>query len=584
MAYISLYRKYRPQRFADVVGQEHVVQTLQNSLAAGRIANGYLFCGTRGVAKTTIARIFAKCLNCVGPDGVLNAPVAEPCNECVPCRTISAGQCVDVIEMDAASNRSVNDMARIRENVQFGPMENRYKTFIVDEAHQLSADAKDAFLKTLEEPPQGVIFILATTESHAIPITIASRCQQFDFKRGSLTTISSQVEKVVGYEGVTMAQDAVGLIARAAEGSYRDALSLLEQVLAFKRENVTARDVTDVIGSLDGQVIDDVVDAVAQSDAARAFVVAERIFTDGKDTRQFIKTLASRFRDLLYIRVGARVAGESDVLGDVALLESQARRFEPGKLLRMMEILADAERETKFVTQHRLLLEVTLLRLMDLPGSAPAAQESIPVSVPASASASASTQRTGAVPRPARAPAHPSPAAPPMTRTPSTPSASPVADAPSPRAPSPQPLGDQEGLPDQVEFLRSHWQNVINQMQSRSPSGVRVISDARPIRQDGATIALAFHNKAFVDMLENPKRRQFVEDVINKVLRAEPGTYKVKGVLSDSGAGEQTASQSAPPPPKPPEAFVQRTMEDGSPLRDEVIEIFGGRIIEEQQS
>src|SRR5690348_8947707 len=232
MAYLSLYRKYRPQKFADVAGQDHVVQTLQNALKQGRIAHGYLFCGTRGVAKTTMARIFAKCLNCVGPDGSRTSPAPEPCNECASCRAISAGQCVDVVEMDAASNRSVADIAKLREGVQFGPMECRYKTYIVDEAHQLSSDAKDAFLKTLEEPPANVVFILATTEAHAIPVTIASRCQHFEFKRGSVVQITRRLTEVLALEEVAMEPSAVLLIARAAEGSWRDSLSLLEQVLA----------------------------------------------------------------------------------------------------------------------------------------------------------------------------------------------------------------------------------------------------------------------------------------------------------------------------------------------------------------
>lgn len=581
MPYVSLYRKYRPQQFADVAGQEHVVTTLQNALRAGRIANGYLFCGTRGVAKTTIARIFAKCLNCVGPDGTGIAPVAEPCNQCGPCRSISAGQCVDVIEMDAASNRSVTDMARIRENVQFGPMENRFKTYIVDEAHQLTADAKDAFLKTLEEPPAGVVFILATTESHAIPITIASRCQQFDFKRGSLETISSQIDRVIQAEKVEMAPDAVAFVARAAEGSYRDALSLLEQVLAYKRTGVTVDDVAEVLGAVDSQVVDDVVEMIAKSDAAAAFALAERIFTDGKDVRQFLKALAGRFRDLLYVSVGARVSGESGLAGDARALSAQSKLFKPAHLLRAMEILADAERETKFAAQHRLLLEMALLRLIDLPGSQPAAVQAAtaasspaPVERPAAAGPAPSAHAPS--PRPIRE--H----APPRTAPQPAPSAAPapikLPEPPPSFAAQPSAAGAQAGA-DTVVYLRSHWREVLNHVQARSAGGVRVFTDALPIRQEGSIIVLGFNNKAYVDMLDSPNRRKFIEEIICKVIRAEAGSIKVRGVLNAQGdSADAATSVPAPPPAEPP---VQATMEDDSPKLDEVISIFGGNIIEE---
>jgi DNA polymerase-3 subunit gamma/tau len=555
MPYISLYRKYRPQRFADVAGQEHVVQTLQNALRTGRIANGYLFCGTRGVAKTTIARIFAKCLSCIGPDGDRTAPSPEPCNDCKPCRTISAGQCVDVIEMDAASNRSVNDMARIRENVQFGPMENRFKTFIVDEAHQLSSDAKDAFLKTLEEPPAGVVFILATTESHAIPVTIASRCQQFDFKRGSIDTISQQVELVLGREGVEMSSDAIAGIARAAEGSYRDALSLLEQVLAYKRTDVSAKDVAEVLGAVDTEVIATVVAMIAKSDAAQAFALAERVFTDGRDTRQFFKSVAARFRDLLYLSVGAQVAGESGILGDSKQLAKEAQLFTPYQMLRAMEVLADAERETKFVTQHRLLLEMTLLRLIEVPASAAAAPAASEPAAPAARKATAAPS----IPAPQPAP--------------------PAALRPAPAAPSPVPpaVAIEEGDgSEQIEFLRTHWQSVINHVQARSKGGVRVISDAIPLRMEETVITLGFQSKAYLDMFDGPSRRKFIEDVICKVLRAEPDTYKVRGVLISNVGKEARAVEPPPPPVQSQKSAVE------TPLLDEVISIFGGNIIDEE--
>jgi len=377
MAYISLYRKYRPQTFEDVVGQEHVTTTLRNALQEGRIASGYLFTGTRGTAKTTCARILAKALNCIGPDGSLTAPTPEPCCVCGPCRAVAASSFVDVLEMDAASHGKVDDVRDLVASIKFPPMEGRYKVYIIDEAHQLSRDAMDAFLKTLEEPPDRVVFVLATTELDKLPITIASRCQVYEFKRGSVAQISARLTQVLKSENVKANPAAVTLIARAADGSYRDSLSLLEQVLAYQREHVTAQDVTLVLGTIGGDVLAQVVDLIADSDAAGAFAQAGMILESGKDVRQFLKSLAERFRDMLFVGVGARVAAE-DAMDDGPILRAQAARFAPSDLLSALETLTAAEQDTKRSNQHRLLLEMALLKLMRLPSSVAAPRTAVP--------------------------------------------------------------------------------------------------------------------------------------------------------------------------------------------------------------
>ena len=366
MAYISLYRKYRPQTFEDVVGQEHVTTTLRNAIIEGRIASGYLFTGTRGTAKTTCARILAKALNCIGPDGDLDAPNPEPCGVCGPCKSIASSSFVDVLEMDAASHGKVDDVRDLVASIKFPPMEGRYKVYIIDEAHQLSRDAMDAFLKTLEEPPDRVVFVLATTELDKLPITIASRCQVYEFKRGSVAQISVRLAEVLTAEGVRADDAAVTLIARAADGSYRDSLSLLEQVLAYQREHVTAKDVTVVLGTIDDDLLSQVVDLIADSDAAGAFALAGSVLESGKDVRQFLKSLAERFRDMLFVGVGARPAAPGE-MDDSAAMRAQAARFAPAALLQALETLTAAEQETKRSNQHRLLLEMALLRLMRLP-------------------------------------------------------------------------------------------------------------------------------------------------------------------------------------------------------------------------
>ena len=360
MAYQSLYRKYRPQTFADVVGQEHVTRTLQNAIQAGRIGHGYLFTGTRGTAKTTVARLLAKALNCD------KGPAAEPCNQCDACTSITGGSCIDVIEMDAASHRGVADIEEVRKAVGYGPMQFRYKVFIIDEAHQLSSDAKDAFLKTLEEPPDNVVFILATTEPQAIPITIRSRCQQFDFKRGSLADIAARVKYVCDREGVASSPSAINLVARGAEGSYRDALSLLEQVLAFSPKELSPDSVDAVLGTLDAELLSRVTEVVSGRDAPGAFALAGQMLDAGKEARTLLRTLSAHFRDLLLVSVGGPAVSQEMTQDEAQRLQAEARRFVPQQMLRAIDILNEAQGETRWNNQHRLLVELTFLKLMNL--------------------------------------------------------------------------------------------------------------------------------------------------------------------------------------------------------------------------
>ena len=366
MAYQSLYRKYRPQTFSDVMGQEHVTRTLQNALATSRVAHGYLFTGTRGTAKTTVARLLAKSLNCLSTD----RPTSEPCNNCAACQSITAGACIDVIEMDAASHRGVADMEEVRKAVGYGPMEMRYKVFIIDEAHQLSSDAKDAFLKTLEEPPDNVVFILATTEPQAIPITIRSRCQQFDFKRGTLHDIAARLRYVLDCENVSYTPDAINLVARGAEGSWRDALSLLEQVLAFAPSHIAGADVDAVLGTLDSEMLARVTRAVAEKNAPGTFALAGELLDAGKEARTLLRTLSAHFRDLLIVSVGGPAVGMEFTPEEVGGLQNEARAFTPAQMMRAMEILNEAQGETRWNNQHRLLVELAFLKLMTL-GDAP---------------------------------------------------------------------------------------------------------------------------------------------------------------------------------------------------------------------
>jgi DNA polymerase-3 subunit gamma/tau len=631
MAYLSLYRKYRPQFFADVVGQDHVVQTLQNALKSGHIANGYLFCGTRGVAKTTMARILAKGLNCLGADGSATVAQAEPCNVCAPCRAIAAGQAVDVVEMDAASNRSVNDIAKLRESVQFGPMENRYKVYIVDEAHQLSSDAKDAFLKTLEEPPANVVFILATTETHAIPITIASRCQRFDFKRGSISQIGKQVNRVLGYEKVTMQPDAVVLIARAADGSYRDGLSLLDQVLAFKRQDITSNDVAEVLGTVKTDLLAATIQKIADSDFAGVFSVSEEIFNQGKDVKQFLKTLSVRFRDMLFLRSGAKSADDDQTLDD-PVLRQQSALFSPAAMLEALIIITEAERDAPAAQPH-------IAAAAPIPTQAPApvqvytqpptVQHAVAPTPPPASQPSYAPQ-----PKP-QEPTHVAPAPPelvmqavpayaqsadsdadddvieeaeemdrltiPMFGLDNEPAALPPivqqqarptyaqtaaieaeerellaqSSRPEPTAAPSAPAA----VPEELAWLRIHWSEAVNHMRVISPGGVPLMNDATPLMQVGNIITLEFTLPSYYAKLESPRAMDRLTEVINKVLKKAPKTIKIKAVLRapNAPAPEAPLAQTSPTG-----GSVQQGMEDSpSDLLDEVISVFGGRIIDD---
>ena len=283
MSYVALYRKFRPAEFSEVKGQEHIVTTLQNQIKANRIGHAYLFCGTRGTGKTSIAKIFAKAVNCESPvDG-------SPCGECQTCKSIAAGTSMNVIEIDAASNNGVDNIREIRENVAYSPTEGKYKVYIIDEVHMLSIGAFNALLKTLEEPPEYVIFILATTEAHKIPITILSRCQRYDFKRITAETITNRLQELMDKESVEVEEKALRYVAKAADGSMRDALSLLDQCIAFYLgKKLTYDNVLEVLGALDTDVYSSLLRKIIKRDIPAVMSDVEAIVMQGRELSQFV--------------------------------------------------------------------------------------------------------------------------------------------------------------------------------------------------------------------------------------------------------------------------------------------------------
>ena len=359
MSYTALYRKFRPTVFEDVKGQEHIVTTLKNQIRSGRTSHAYLFCGTRGTGKTTIAKIFAKAVNCEHPvDG-------SPCGECSICRSIAAGTSMNVIEIDAASNNGVDSIRQIVEEVNYSPAEGKYKVYIIDEVHMLSIGAFNALLKTLEEPPAYVIFILATTEVHKIPITILSRCQRYDFRRISIDTIADRLKELTQKEQVQIEEKAVRYIAKVADGSMRDALSLLDQCIAFYFEQELTYDkVLDVLGAVDTGVFSRMLREILKGDAAAALGVLQDIVLQGRELSQFVTDFAWYLRNLLLIKSADGVEDIIDVSSDnLVRLKEEAELAENDTIMRYIRILSELSGQIRYATQKRILIEMAIIKL-----------------------------------------------------------------------------------------------------------------------------------------------------------------------------------------------------------------------------
>lgn len=354
----SLYRRHRPGSFDEVVGQTHVVRTLRNAVEQGKVHHAYLFVGSRGTGKTSMAKILARSLNCER-----GGPTVTPCGECESCVTIAAGTSVDVIEMDAASNRSVDDVRDLRERVAYAPTGGRWKVYILDEAHMLTKEAWNAFLKTLEEPPPNTVFVLATTESHKVMATIADRCQRFDFQRPSLEQISEVLTRVAAAESIEVEEGAVAMIARSASGSFRDALGTLDQLVAFGGSQVELKDVLEMLGAADADLLFEAVDAVVAEDPKGVLLGVEKMARSGRDPSQFARDLLAHLRHLLLVQTTGEVPTSFVVTAtDTARMQAQASAIKPANLVRTIDELADALTAVREGDDARLAVEIALLK------------------------------------------------------------------------------------------------------------------------------------------------------------------------------------------------------------------------------
>jgi len=357
VSYQALYRVFRPQQFRDVVGQEHVTKTLQNALLQNKFSHAYLFSGPRGTGKTSAAKIFAKAVNCE------QAPVAEPCNECPACKGITNGSISDVIEIDAASNNGVDEIRDIRDKVKYAPTAVKYKVYIIDEVHMLSIGAFNALLKTLEEPPKHVIFILATTEPHKIPLTIISRCQRFDFRRISISSIVGRMSEIVESQQINVQQEALQVIASAADGGMRDALSLLDQAISYSDDAVTMEDVLLITGSVSQSFIATLVQSIYQKDVSTALKALDELMNQGKDPLKFIEDLIYYYRDMLLYQTAPNL---EEVLERVTVDEAftqLAKEIPSDIIYSTIDILNKSQQEMKWTNHPRIFLEVAIVKL-----------------------------------------------------------------------------------------------------------------------------------------------------------------------------------------------------------------------------
>ncbi len=536
----SLYRRHRPGSFEEVVGQQHVVRTLRNAVEQDKVHHAYLFVGSRGTGKTSMAKILARSLNCER-----GGPTVTPCGECESCVTIAAGTSIDVIEMDAASNRSVDDVRDLRERVAYAPAGGHWKVYILDEAHMLTKEAWNAFLKTLEEPPPNTVFVLATTESHKVMATIADRCQRFDFQRPSLEQISEVLSRVAAAESIEVDEGATAMIARSASGSFRDALGTLDQLVAFGGSHVELDNVLQILGAADAELLFDAVDAVAAEDPKAVLLGVEKMARSGRDPSQFARDLLAHLRHLLITQTTGEVPASFVVTAtDAARLQTQASSVGPATLVRTIDELAAALTAVREGDDARMAVEIALLKAArpdldpstegllrrierlenQLPGGGQPAG-------PVAGGTPSSSQAAGEAAPPTPPTAEPPPADESASDS-DAPSAGGAVGGPAPEEAlatgggggSPAATGPADRSGDELSFekLQGYWPAVLDQLGKTAPALAAFFEEAKPVGYDveGKTVEISFPAGATFNKrkAEVPEQRERVAEALEAVV------------------------------------------------------------------
>ena len=571
MSYLVLARKYRPQTFADLVGQEHISRALTNALTSGRVAHAFLFTGARGVGKTSAARILAKALNCE------QGTSPEPCNVCSACLEITAGNAVDVLEIDGASNTGVDDVRELRDTIRYLPARGRNKIVIIDEVHMLSTNAFNALLKTLEEPPPHVKFIFATTEPHKLPITILSRCQRYDFKRISLKKIVGRLEDIVRHENISITEIALNMVARKGDGSMRDSLSTLDQVLAFCGDNVLDEDVTSLLGVVDRRLLIETSEAIFVKDAAGVLEAVRKVDAFGYSIRQFCQELIEQFRVLAILKV-VKQPGELLDLADaeLALLKEQAAPLTLDDLQRQVALLIKAESEMALSSFPRLVLEMALIRAATLPPVIPIGDllerlKSLERGIRSGEVVASQTPRWE---KPAESPPRPYLPAPATAPLRTASSVAPTASAPSELPPPAKvPPGD----------AADPWSGFVAYVKGKKVRLGAFLEHGHPIGISATKVEVAFPADSFYySSLSEPEALAILANLAHECFGGTPEIKLVK--LTEAGANLPPTVQEKK---KIQSDDTLKQAEDElkkHPLVVTVLEIFGGKLELEQET
>ena len=574
VAYLSLYRRHRPLSFSEMTGQEHITRTLSNALSSGRLAHAYLFCGPRGTGKTTVAKILARSVNCD------QYPAPEPCGTCPACKNIAAGVSMDVIEMDAASNRGIDEIRELRERTRYVSGENRFKVYIIDEAHMLTTEACNAFLKTLEEPPEKVIFILATTDPSRLPATIVSRCQRFDFHLLTTEQIRRRVEQILQLENRQSDREAVSLIARLADGSLRDALGILEQCSAYSEDHISAEHVRTVTGATMTDTIEALIGAALENNPEAGLELIEQVVYGGRDLQLLVRDLTFVFSRLLLHQEGGGRSEAEKSHGFEEVLEKYGGKLSRDLILEAVELLHEVANELRHARYPQFILEISFIRLLRvLHGSRPAMaagsrEGAEAIGVEKAPPETAAQETVPAPPARAKKPPDEKPAG---TVPPQEP-VSAASDSSASESP-PLPAGDDSGTlspeSDLFSKLKQDWPRIIQELKKKQKSTAAWLEPARLTELRGRLVCLSYPAEYTIHqirIMEN-SHRKLVEDVLSAFCHLP---VNIKAELDEQVYASSAEGQAEDAVQESPGGEEKKN----PPSAEEARQLFGGKLID----